>query len=143
MVQLMHDNGFPHRFSARPAAASDVANLPRFVFGCGEGRTSGVDSLEIRFDPNESCAWVGSFRNGDGGLVGVYPTPSASWACVVAHARAYLVNVIDPPVHVEVSVEPVLAVLADTRRGLLLLNDFCSLCACSETGILWTSVLTQ
>jgi len=134
MAELLQENDFTHRYSVRLADGSDGANLPRLSFGFGRGLTPGVHSTEIRFDPHEGGGWLGSFSNGGGRLTAVHPSPSPDHACVIASGRAYMVHVFDRLLLFEVPVEPVLAVLAETARGCLLLNDFQQLCACGAAG---------
>ena len=143
MAELFQENGFTHRFSVRWADGLDAANLPRISLGFRKGSTSGVHSMEIRFDPDDGGGWLGSFRKGDGRLTGVYPCPSPDHACVIASGRAYMVHVFDRLLLFEVPVEPVLAVLAETARGCLLLNDFQQLCACGAAGVLWRTRLVM
>jgi hypothetical protein len=98
-----------------------------------------VHSLLV--SPYDRSAWTVSLtvaEHGEGGVDGLFGTPSPTWACVVVHGSAFLVDVLDPAVTSRVRTDgPVRQVLELADEGLLLLATAWSIIAIGAGSVLW------
>ncbi len=103
--------------------------------GCFQG--GWVEGVVIEFP---EFGWCGSFAFGDispNAISGIYNYPDENKLLIVSNGQGFIVNVAHPDDTVELKEQPIMGVLFDEKRELVVIYDFVRFTAFNSAGRLW------
>lgn len=94
--------------------------------------------IVIRFNPNNNSSWIGVFDGPDDEyLSGVFPTPHADKACIVAKGEGFIVNINKPEEFSVVPILPILNVYPNENNKTLVFVSFTDVAVLGAEGMIW------
>jgi hypothetical protein len=110
----------------------------------GAVESGGNDGIMVKVSPADGQSWIGIFAFGFpedeySEANGIYSCPNRHSLCVVADGDAFIVDTKSPKQWTIVHCTPVLQVHSMLEHGLLLFQDFSTICAWSSDGHFWSA----
>jgi len=132
---------FPHTYKVR--VIDEIPNVdPYRVFRfVGKGRTVDEPAVLVRFTPERSPTWTGSFVHGYGSppaMSGIYSWYRPSDVLIVEGGQGYVIDVNEPQKCEPIPEFPITALIQDLATGLNVIADFNRVAAYDASGRRWS-----